>query len=397
MPKKKILFVMQLPPPVHGVSAMNKIILESNIINGEFDCDYINLATARDISDLQKNRFRKYLRTIGIYLKVCRKLLFNRYHRVYVTLFPYGFSFIKDSIVVLIARAFRTRPLLHLHTYGFGKGANGSAFAKKYYQFVFRNSEVICLSQSLTEDIAGIFNGPVHILQNGIPQVNFLNNYKTGDGVVNVLYLSNLIPGKGILVLLDAVEILKAKNARFHLRVAGAENDITYDMLRRIISEKDLHSHVTLVGPLYGEKKYQEFRNSEIFVLPTDYDTFGLVLLEAMQFGVPCISTNVGAIPELLANGRGLIIPEIEPEVLAEAIARLVDSPETRTEMSRRSFSYFEQHLTSEVFERELLNIFLNGRVNTPSGKNPLLDIPPEYNEKAPAYAMQNSAGDLLD
>src|SRR5688572_13817213 len=126
-PQGKILFVMQLPPPIHGVSVMNMIIRKSAVINGAFRCDYINLATAKNIDDLQKPGWRKYLLTLGILGNAFYRMVINRYRYVYITVFPYGFAFVKDSLVVLMARMFGLKPLLHLHTYGFKKNAEGSA------------------------------------------------------------------------------------------------------------------------------------------------------------------------------------------------------------------------------------------------------------------------------
>lgn len=361
--RKDILFVMQMPPPVHGVSVMNQLIKESEIINSAFNCHYIDLATARSIEDLQKARFRKYILTIRILLETLIKMLSRRYQYVYITIFPYGFSFIKDSCVVLLCKLFRLPHILHLHTYGFKKGSSRSTLYKKLYNYVFRSAEVICLSELLIEDIECIYKGKVLVLPNGIPQVNFENSYKKDQDPVTILFFSNLIKGKGILVLFDALQQLKSKGFSFLFRVGGSENEISYSDLQKIAEEKGLANVTTFIGPKFGEEKYAEFKNAGIFVLPTDYDTFGLVLLEAMQFGVPCISTNIGAIPDVLGNGRGVIIPEISPTALAWAIEDLLLNPEKRSAISHTAFEFFLKNYTSKIFEERLKNI-LNGSLD---------------------------------
>lgn len=57
--KMRVLFIMHMPPPVHGASMMGKYIHDSRIINEEFDCYYINLATAKDLEDIGKMRLKK--------------------------------------------------------------------------------------------------------------------------------------------------------------------------------------------------------------------------------------------------------------------------------------------------------------------------------------------------
>lgn len=351
---------MQFPPPVHGVSIMSSFIAGSEAINEKFSCKYINLATAGRIENIQKSSLLKYFLALKIFARTLTALLSTRFDRTYITLFPFGFAFIKDSCIILLLRLFGYRPLVHLHTYGFRKASAGSGFRKKIYRFIFRNVDVICLSSLLIEDIACVYRGKIFILPNGIPQVNFKNTYANSEEPVQLLYLSNLMRQKGILILLDAVEILKKQGLRFHLRIVGPEQDITYPMLKGVVVKKGLEQEVTLVGPKFNDDKYNEFRSAGIFILPSNSDTFGLVLAEAMQFGVPCISTRIGGIPDVLGNGVGLMIPQINAQELALAIAQLLNSPAERLKMSRLGFEHFEKNFTIHQFEKNLINILNN-------------------------------------
>jgi glycosyltransferase involved in cell wall biosynthesis len=355
--KRKILFVMQLPPPIHGVSVMNQIIKNSAHINNLFECDYVNLATAKNVDDLQKSSLRKYFLTLKILVQCKIKMLFNRYDYVYVTVFPYGFAFFKDAMIVLLARLFFLKPILHLHTYGFKKNSESSSWRKRFYKFVFKNSHVICLSELLIEDIENLHRGEVFILPNGIPKVNSVNSYDASTEPVTLLYLSNLIKGKGILLIMDAVEMLRKKNYQFKLRVVGPEGDVDYKTLERIVAEKNISDVVTLVGPKFGEEKYAEFRKAGVFLLPSDYDTFGLVLLEAMQFGVPCVSTRIGGIPDVIGDGRGVLIDEITAPALAKGIEYLLINKDERKRMSKEGFEYFNNNFTIDIFEKRLADI----------------------------------------
>ena len=358
--KRKILFVMQLPPPIHGVSVMNKHIRDSKVINEDFECHYINLATAKNIDDIQKAGFYKYILTLKILLTTFYKMATNRYDYVYITIFPWGFAFFKDSLVVILAKLFGFKSLLHLHTHGFKRNSEKSKFRKKYYQFIFKNTEVICLSPLLIEDIEYIYKGNVYILPNGIPQVNFENKYNPNQNPTNLLYLSNLIKGKGILILIDAIELIKNKGYDFTLRIAGSEGDVDYKTIKELLKAKNLEKMVELLGPKFNAEKYEEFLKASIFLLPSNYDTFGLVLLEAMQFGVPSISTNIGGIPDVLGNGRGIIINEITPHALADAIEQLIKNPVERAKMSQLSFDYYKLNFTVQQFEMRLKNILMD-------------------------------------
>jgi glycosyltransferase involved in cell wall biosynthesis len=355
--KKNILFVMQFPPPVHGVSVMNIIIRDSQLINSHVNCEYINLATTKDIKDLRKSQLVKYFLTLKILFLLIYKLIVKRYDNVYITIFPFGFAFYKDAVMVLAAKIFRKKVLLHLHTYGFKSNSEKSKLVKQFYKLVFKNTQAICLSEALIEDIETIYSGKVYILPNGIPQVNFDNNYTIHDGTVRLLYLSNLIKGKGILLILESLTLLVKRDVHFKLRVVGSEGDLNYQQLSEYINRHSLQNYVELVGPKHGSEKFDEYKGADIFLLPSNYDTFGLVLLEAMQFGVPCIASNIGAIPDLLGGGRGILLKELSALELANAIEFLIKNPNERLKMSSLGFNFFTSNFTVEVFERNCLNV----------------------------------------
>lgn len=345
---------MQLPPPVHGVSVMGEIISKSPLINKSFKCYYLDSGLSRSVKNLQKTSFSKIFSTGLIVLKLIRLLSARRYHKVYLTFFPYGSGFWKDALLIKCCRLFGYKPLLHLHTYGFRKSAESSAFRRKIYKNIFRHSEAICLSEKLTEDIETIYKGKVSILPNGIPAHNQYNNYQLREGALRLLFLSNLIRGKGILIILEALKILKAEKYIVHLLVVGEEFDVTYAQIREIMKQYGIEEQVSLEGAKYGDEKYRVISSSDVLLLPSDYDTFGLVLLEAMQYGVPCIASNVGAMPEVLSQGSGLVMPELTAKYLADCIVFLADHPEERKKISNRAFERFHQNYTSDHFERNL-------------------------------------------
>jgi glycosyltransferase involved in cell wall biosynthesis len=114
---------------------------------------------------------------------------------------------------------------------------------------------------------------------------------------------------------------------------------------------------VEFVGPRFGAEKEMEFRSADIFVLPSDYDTFGLVLLEAMQYGVPCISTMMGGIPDVLGEGRGMLMESITATALEACLEKLITQPEERMRISADAFKYFSSNFSVSIFEQRLRNI----------------------------------------
>jgi glycosyltransferase involved in cell wall biosynthesis len=84
-----------------------------------------------------------------------------------------------------------------------------------------------------------------------------------------------------------------------------------------------------------------------------------LVLLEAASLGVPCITTPVGAIPEIFTDGQtALLVPPGNRDALSAAIIRLIDDPLLRGRMGHNARMLFDQSLSIDVFRRRLLAIY---------------------------------------
>ena len=99
------------------------------------------------------------------------------------------------------------------------------------------------------------------------------------------------------------------------------------------------------------------WKDADIFVFPTYYhnECFPLVILEAMEQGLPVISTNEGGIPDIIDNGNyGYTVEKNNPIDLASAIERLLKEPELRNSMREAGRRRFEEKFTEEVFEKKM-------------------------------------------
>ena len=182
---------------------------------------------------------------------------------------------------------------------------------------------------------------------------------------VNLFFLSNLIPSKGVYVLLDACRILKERGHGFVCRFVGGETkEMDRATFEAEVQRRGLEGMVRYEGPKYGEEKEEYWCSSDVFVFPTYYfnECFPLVILEAMQHGLPVVSTDEGAVPDIVVDGEnGFICRRKDVEGLAQALERLLLDEALRRRMGAKGYSRYMENFTLERFERRFVECLRRG------------------------------------
>src|SRR4051794_22411471 len=111
--KPRILFILHLPPPIHGAAMVGKYITSSRIINESFNSHYINLTTAYGLDTNGRYNLKKVYTILEIQIKVIKALLTNKFDLCYITLNSAGPSFYKDLITVAVLKVFRNKIIYH--------------------------------------------------------------------------------------------------------------------------------------------------------------------------------------------------------------------------------------------------------------------------------------------
>ena len=354
MKKPRILFIAPLPPPVHGSAMVSQYIKDCKELQEEFVCDFVNLSTSRSIDEIGKNSIKKYWRFLLSYLLTLWKLLTHRYSLCYLAITCRGTGFLKDAPFVLLCKLFRRKVVIHQHNKGMSICVDRHPY-KWLLPLVYRNTKVILLSWHLYPDIEKVVKKEqVIICPNGIPEIFDREPcFERNNEVTRLLFLSNLIPSKGVYVLLDACKILKDKGYRFVCDFVGGESkEITREVFERTVEERVLCNVVIYNGPKYGEDKVSFFTNADIFVQPTLNDCFPLTLLEAMQYKLPIISTHEGAVSDIVNDGiNGLVCNREDAVATANAIEILLKDKEKRTRMGENGYRLFNEKFTLDVFK----------------------------------------------
>lgn len=155
------------------------------------------------------------------------------------------------------------------------------------------------------------------------------------DNHFTFLFSGKLIPRKEILLLLDALEQLPC-NDNVALIVLG-DGPLKSQVIKRGVNL--LGSRFLFKGFVNQTKLGQYFLASDVFVLPSYYETWGLVVNEAMQFGLPVIvSDMVGCYPDLVPDGiTGFVFPSGNSRALASCMQRLIQNPELSKQLGAQA------------------------------------------------------------
>lgn len=155
----------------------------------------------------------------------------------------------------------------------------------------------------------------------------------SGSDVLNLLAVGSIVPRKGYGVLVEALAGLTRRNWR--LKIAGTARGLdTVNALRDQIALSDLNDHIQLMGAVPDRDLDQLFAEADLFVMSSLFEGYGMVLAEALQRGLPIVTTTGGAASETVPDGAGLKVPPGDALALRKALDEALSDPSLRARLS---------------------------------------------------------------
>jgi glycosyltransferase involved in cell wall biosynthesis len=230
-----------------------------------------------------------------------------------------------------------------------------------------RASRVIALSRNTAVDLEdhGVERGRIRVIYGGgnvIPsdriRMEKANEVRDRYRLPHryILYLGTLHPRKNVLFLLRAYAELRRNHGLTHGLVLVGKPDSATDDVKRTIQELGLDSDVTITGYVADWEVPLLYKMADLFVLPTLYEGFTLVTLEAMHYGVPVIATDTSSIREGVGDA-GILVPLNDVPALAAAMAKVLQDPEFRADLVERGKQQ-AQKFTWRECARQTLDLY---------------------------------------
>ncbi len=310
MSKKKICFIAQFPPPMHGLSkaveTLYNSVLNSEVnLDGEFEFEKV---------DITNNKF---------FLKNLLKISKSKADLFYFTISQTKSGNLRDLVIFKLLELQHKKCLIHLHG-GYYRQLIDNDMAdwqrKANYKVIKKSAGVIVLSKSLKKIFEGMIDDDkIFVVENCVDDKYRLTDREIEEKlatlenkkVLHVLWLSNFIRSKGYSYVLEMAKnererVNTGAEKRFHFDFAGKffeDNEKTY--FESYVKENELEEYVTYHGVVGGKKKRALLKECYIFALPTRYPNEGqpISILEAMGSGMFIITTDHAGIPDIVEDG----------------------------------------------------------------------------------------------
>jgi len=253
------------------------------------------------------------------------------------------FKFFKPDVIHTHLRAIRyilipsriARVPLHIHTIHSLAKHDTSFLYRDLNRIAFKYLDVIpvSISKEVARSVKATYGVESVVIYNGIPTSEYLREKRKSDELIRILNIGKFKKAKNHLLLVEAFSKTVKEMPNLRLLLVGDGS------LRKKVENKaktlGLEEKVLFLG--WRSDIPEILADCDIFVLSSDWEGLGIVLIEAMASGKPIVATNVGGIPEVVEDGiTGILVPPRNPDALAKAILLLARDKKLRKEMGKR-------------------------------------------------------------
>jgi glycosyltransferase involved in cell wall biosynthesis len=350
--RPRLIVVGPIPPPTHGVAISTLLTVANPLLQQSFEIEHLDTTDARSLSNIgawdPTNVFLG-LRHLGMLIGRLR----GRKGVVYLPVSQNAGGFLRDSLFINAAALAGWAVTVHLRGAVFREFYERSNPAMRWWiRFTLRRVASLAV---VGFGLKSLFDGlmpadRIAVVPNGTPDVALDNGKRNPN---RVLYLSNLVRDKGIVEAVDAALIVIGQNPDSEVVFAGDWDDaeVEREIRRRVGHRND---RIRFLSSVSGDEKERLLQSASVMLFPPRApEGHPRVVLEAICRGIPLVTTHRGAIPETVSDGESaFVLPDPEPEALAERILRLLSDDALRERMGSAARLRYEQSYTQEIADR---------------------------------------------
>jgi len=307
---------------------------------------------------------------LWVLIRVVMEIVYFRVRRAPEVLYypPAGPRFLpvaRDMFVLCLTRWLFRLTVFHFHASGLTDyRAQLNPVLRKLFDVAYSRPDVaIRLSKSAPAEGPKLGCKREYIVANGIEDSagHEIARHKQIGEPVRILFVALLTEDKGVLKAIEAVHTLIKAGVPIQLTCMGQWESSEIESRAEAMIDADLRHFFDFPGVLAGEDKWEYFRRADVFLFPSHFhsETFPLVLLEAMCFSLPVVSTHWRGIPDVVEDGaNAILVGPHDMTACIAALALLVGDEKLRSEMATKSRERFTENFTIEAHRKALAIVF---------------------------------------
>jgi len=342
--RPRLLVVGPLPPPIGGVETVTQAILESGAFH-DFHLTHCDSTKGRPKQTQGKFDLGNLTWALRHFARLYGAIRRARPDAVYLPVAGTWSGFLRDMVLAYLARRSGARVIGHVHGSDFHFVLERRGFSSTLVRAGLAQFDLLLVLGERWKKLIEAYGirGRCAI----VPSTFRREVFERGSSFARPAFSGRMVPGlfvgqvgrrKGVFDLLAAMKRLKDMEIPFRLTLVGpAELEGEWESLHALRAQLGVEDVTEFTGPLQGESLYDQFKIGELFVMPSYTEGLPVVFYEAGAFEMPVIATPVGAIPDLIADGRnGLLVEPGRVEQITQAILRLVRNPDERAALGRQ-------------------------------------------------------------
>ena len=361
---KRILVIGQTPPPYGGQALMLQSLLGLKF--DDVKLFHLDMKFSKDFNHMGSFKLYKFWVLFKtIILAWVYKFYFKTDILYYGPSGPNKLAVYRDILILFPIRFLFKKTIFHSHAGGISQIYSClSPILKFFYRISFFNPDgLIKLTNYSHGDEDLLRPEKCFIVPNGIKDHFHDNAFKSNNNSkVNILYVGAMYPERGINELINACHILNEEKINFHLNLMGIFFQSSYkNEIIELIDKFHLKNKVSFLGSKTGLEKWDVYNNSDILCFPSyvPSESFGLVVVEAMQFKIPVVASNWNGIANIIDDNKtGLLFEPKNSENLASKLILLSKDIDLRIEFGELGRQVFLKRYTISEFKLNMQDVF---------------------------------------
>ena len=356
-----VLLVGQTPPPLHGQAVVTAMLFDHDW--GDLKVERLRLAYSSSIERVGKIELGKIWHLVMLIIQTwVIALVKNPKVFYYLPASANKAPVIRDVIYLTAVRWCFPKTVFHYHAGGLPEYLNNAGMLGEIAKRVYSNADVSIEISRTNFSPGEVFEAhKTEIISNGL-NVNLINRQRPEGDTFRILFLGALNKGKGVLEVIRCAKLLNqgAQKIEFYLVGSWSSQEFKREA-EQLVKSEGCSEVVFFPGSVDGLQKWQTYADADVFLFPSHYksENFPLVVIEAMAFGLPIVTTKWRGIPQMVKGCDGVVLCDVNsPAQYADAIQKISNDDELHRRMGDSTRRHYHANYTSDIFLTKMEKVF---------------------------------------